>query len=61
MTTALAFIISGLTALGAIVGGIWMEARLPAPQPSGTVSVPSPADLSPGAASPDRMTPGELS
>lgn len=54
MTTAVAFIFSGLTALGAIVGGIWLEARLPARQPP-TTSSPSPVAGPPGAASPDRM------
>lgn len=47
MTTALAFVFSGLTALGAIGGGIWLEARMPVSQPSSSASRPS----SPAAAS----------
>ena len=34
--TVLAFIFTGITAPVAIVSGIWMEARLPVPQPQHT-------------------------
>ncbi len=34
--TVLAFIFTGITALVAIVSGIWLEARLPVPQPQHT-------------------------
>jgi hypothetical protein len=36
--TVLAFIFTGITAPVAIVGGIWLEARMPAPQPQHTGS-----------------------
>jgi hypothetical protein len=34
--TVLAFIFTGITAPAAIVSGIWLEARMPAPQPPHT-------------------------
>jgi hypothetical protein len=53
--TVLAFIFTGITAPVAIVSGIWLEARLPAPQPPHTSppthlirSPPRPAGLLPG-------------
>jgi hypothetical protein len=49
--TVLAFIFTGITAPAAIVSGIWLEARLPAPQPphaSPPTHPPHPAGLLPG-------------
>jgi hypothetical protein len=48
--TVLAFIFTGITAPVAIMGGIWLEARMPAPQPPHTGSPrhlrpPGPAGL----------------
>jgi hypothetical protein len=50
--TVLAFLFTGITAPVAIVSGIWLEARMPAPQPQPTGSPPH---LRPPA--PDRLTP----
>jgi hypothetical protein len=67
--TVLAFIFTGITAPVAIVGGIWLEARLPAPQPQHTGSPrhlrrPHPASLLAGGhradlrqPAPDRLIP----
>jgi hypothetical protein len=65
----LAFLFTGITAPVAIVSGIWLEARMPAPQPQPTGSPPHlrrphPAGLLPGGhradlrpPAPDRLTP----
>jgi hypothetical protein len=46
--TVLAFIFTAIIAPVAIVGGIWLEARMPVPQPQHTGSAPSPAPPLPG-------------
>jgi hypothetical protein len=51
--TVLAFIFTGVTAPVAIVSGIWLEARMPAPQPQPAgpprrLRQPHPAGLLPG-------------
>jgi hypothetical protein len=41
--TVLAFIFTAITAPVAVVGGIWLEARMPVPQPQHAGLPPSPA------------------
>jgi hypothetical protein len=65
--TVLAFIFAGITAPAAIVSGIWLEARMPAPQPQHTGSPrhlrrPHPANLLAGGHRADlrQLAPGRL-
>jgi hypothetical protein len=65
--TVLAFIFTGITAPVAIVTGMWLEARMPAPQPAHTGSPrhlrrPRPASRLPGGHRADLrpLAPGRL-